>query len=120
MGRADTHSLNGADCAQNCAQPSRFGRVAPADLGVRRPVFGERNTFFAKVRVAGSNPVVRSERKPLLTQGFPAFSGQVGEGEVAHHCSRLAHHSRRLDRLGNDWINQTTSLGFLGVAGIRR
>lgn len=32
---------------------------------------------LAKVRVAGSNPVVRSGRRPLLRQGFPAFQTQA-------------------------------------------
>ena len=45
--------------------------------------------FLAKVRVAGSNPVVRSNMKPLREQGFRHVSGLNDNGVSCHH----AHHS---------------------------
>ena len=46
---------------------------------------------FAKVRVAGSNPVVRSHPKPQLCWGFAASIGEVTGEWVAHHARPYLH-----------------------------
>ena len=48
--------------------------------------------FFAKVRVAGSNPVVRSTRNPA-TLGFRRVQGSNDNGVTCHHAHQTAHHS---------------------------